>query len=234
MQLKEVFRNARFTPGRWFYLWLCLSVYLSNLQAGDSILVTKNYKFQDGLYLDFDQWKTNTPEWTLDEVDLNYFLNPLNHTLKIASVSLGDTGKFISPDTLWGVALDGIPFIRVGQGQGLERTIPFSSIRVRGKISYFMYEEVISRKVPIAAYNPLNGIPFRSGEVEQKEVFWRERMIHWQTGEVRDFDKSNFLEWIADDPPLVRSVEELEGEEIAEKLFKCLLIYDDRNPVFIH
>ena len=57
--------------------------------------------------------------------------------------------------------------------------------------------------------------------------------MNFETGEVADFTIENFLKWILDDPRLIQSINELSQEEAQEKLFKCLLIYDDRNEVFV-
>lgn len=60
-----------------------------------------------------------------------------------------------------------------------------------------------------------------------------EKMLHFQTGETADFTVGNFRKWILDDPRLIQSINELTPNEAQEKLFKCLLIYDDRNEVFV-
>ena len=57
--------------------------------------------------------------------------------------------------------------------------------------------------------------------------------MHFETGEVKDFTVENFLQWIQDDENLVETIMELSEEERQEKLFKCLLIYVDRNEVKI-
>jgi len=57
--------------------------------------------------------------------------------------------------------------------------------------------------------------------------------MNFETGETVDFTKRNFLKIIAGDKELTKAVEELQGTDIIDKLFKCLLIYDDRHPIYV-
>ena len=83
----------------------------------------------------------------------------------------------------------------------------------------------------MAAYNPLTGRPFRTGKVLREKEILVERMLSFETGQLADFNLENFKTWIADDSTLLKSFLELTPAEQQEKLFKTLLIYDDRNLV---
>ena len=109
----------------------------------------------------------------------------------------------------------------------------FAGLRVRGKIFYFNYETEFDEKVTIQAINPANGRPFRTGYVDKEKSILIEKMLLWDNGEVKDFSKANFIEWIEKDKALAQSVRELSEKDLKEKLFKSLLIYNDRHPVFI-
>ena len=82
-------------------------------------------------------------------------------------------------------------------------------------------------------YNPVTGKPFRVGEIERDYVAKHGKIMKFETGEVVDFTAKNLLKWIASDKSLSDSVKEISGGNIGEKLFKSLLIFDDRNKVFI-
>ena len=73
---------------------------------------------------------------------------------------------------------------------------------------------------------------FLNGELEE-EVFV-EKIMRFETGEIVEFTVENVLHWIQDDPLLVETIKELPAEEMQEKLFKCLLIYADRNEIYVH
>jgi hypothetical protein len=126
-----------------------------------------------------------------------------------------------------------VPSIRIPASE-IRRELPqFAALKLRGKICYFTYPDLRTKKVRLAAYNPMTGRPFRQGTVErQVEVFF-EKMLSFQTGEVVDFNASNLADWIQDDPVLAETLLELPESEREEKLFKTLLIYVDRNPVYL-
>ena len=58
-------------------------------------------------------------------------------------------------------------------------------------------------------------------------------MLHFESGELIDFNRDNLLKWIADDPQLVVSVKELGPEIPWDTLFKSLKIYLDRHKVYV-
>ena len=93
-------------------------------------------------------------------------------------------------------------------------------------------EEVEEKVEVIKAYNPRTGIPFREGEVVTKREVKNSFMLSFEHGAIEALTVDNFLKWIEGDAKLTKTVERIE-DNAEEKLFKCLLIYDDRNPVFV-
>jgi hypothetical protein len=84
----------------------------------------------------------------------------------------------------------------------------------------------------VKAYNPLTGRPFREGQVPQKKVITQKMMLHFENGEMLPFNKENFMNWIREDSGLSQAVSEIDPTD-QNKLFKSLLIFDDRNPVYL-
>lgn len=211
-------------------LMLSLGLNLAGAQP-DSVLVTKNFKFEDGVYLTAGDWQQNRPAFTWEELDASLATNPQTFITQVESIRVRDSGASISPDSIWGISLGGIPYIRLDREASGTKATAFAGLRVRGKICYFSYPQDVTRQVQIKAYNPVTGRPFRSGVVDRTETVLREWMLDFRTGEVAEFNVENFQGWIADDPQLQRTVRELSPEEVEEKLFRCLLIYVDRNEV---
>jgi hypothetical protein len=58
----------------------------------------------------------------------------------------------------------------------------------------------------------------------------RQQFMRAENGERSDFTPDNFAKLIADDPQLQRSLADLSAKEAQDKLFKMLLIYNDRHP----
>jgi hypothetical protein len=201
----------------------------------DSLILTKNFKFRDGIYLSLEQLHRNRPAYTWDELDASLVTNPQTFVTKAERIRPLETEAQDSfrLDDIWAVSLGGIPYIRLEEVSIPGGMAVFAGLRVRGKICYFSYEGQVTHMVEVKAYNPLTGRPFRSATVPREERVAIEKMMRFETGEIKDFTPENFLEWIEDDPLLWQTVKELRPEEAKEKLFKSLLIYVDRKLVYV-
>ncbi len=202
-------------------------------QADSMVVVSKNFKFRDGLYFSVEEFKNNAPRYSWDQLDARLFSNPQTFLAQVAEIKLKETEepKILDLQALWGFCLGGLPYIRLEQAHSDNELTAFAGLRVRGRICYVAYEQTQKRQVPMPVYNPLTGHPFRMAHVEREERVLVEKMMDFESGEQADFTLNNFISWIQDDPKLLKSIEELDETEARRKLFKCLLIYDDRHIV---
>lgn len=195
--------------------------------------LSRSFRFADGAYLSFAELQANRPALPADSVELHFFTNPQTYLTQVEAIFEKSTGDFFDPAQAWAVVIGGVPYLRLPPGE-ISRELPtFAALRLKGKICYFAYPDWRMKKVSVAAYNPLNGRPFRQGMVEREEEVLVEKMLHFETGEVADFTVENFVRWISDDPALVASMADLTPAEANEKLWKCLMIYVDRNLAFL-
>lgn len=199
-------------------------------QRDSSMLVGKNFKFNDGIYLTFEAFQQNKPSYSWDKTHSEYFTNPKTLLTHIAFIEYKN--KDIDLNSLWGVCINGIPYIRIKRFSTEESTV-FVGIKLRGKICYFTYDDVEEVSFPISAYNPLTGHPFRTALVNRQKSIIQEKILDFNTGDIKNMTISNVLEWVAGDHQLSNAIRSLSPDEAKEKLFKCLLIYDDRHPVYI-
>lgn len=198
----------------------------------DSTILSKNFLFNDGIYTDFEQLKANQPAILWDSVQANLFTNPQTFTTKIDFIiHHADT---LSLDSVWGVVLAGIPYIRIEDHPNSGELTYFAGLKVRGNISYFSYPITEQKIIPIKAYNPVVGNAYLQTTILKDVEHTVEKMLQFETGDIQDFNRISFLKWIKNDEGLTKSVRDLSEAEVQEKLFKCLLIYDDRHPVYIH
>ncbi len=202
----------------------------------DTVYLSKNFKFHDGVFLTFEEFKNNTPTYNWDDVVVGIYSNPQNFIAQIHFLKIKKEGEEemeeINLDEVWGISLDGIPYARLPkEALNKEEVTVFAGLRLRGKICYYEYEEYVMRKISMSAYNPNTGKPFRTMAVDRKVKVIHQNMLHFETGETAVFSIENFKKWILDDEKLLKSVEDLKPNQVDQKLFKCLLIYDDRNLV---
>ncbi len=216
---------------RFLLTYLMLAGWFFTAVGQQDIQLSKNFLFKDGIYLDLQAWQSNHPSLRWDEVEAVYFINPQTHLAQIQRIRVKENGDTLNLSSIWAICSDGIPYVKIPHEEINRELASFAALQVRGKICYFSYPDWRNKKYEIAAYNPLNGRPFRKGTVDREEEFVLEKMLDFETGRLADFTVDNFLDWIQDDPRLVATVNSLDENEQKEKLFKCLLIYVDRNPV---
>lgn len=215
---------------------ILIIILLSILRGGyaqNKTLITKNFKFHDGVYYQFEQLQRNQPAVVWDSLETRLATNPQSLQMYIEVLKHKRTHDTIRLGTVWGVVVDGIPYIRLNDDFQKKSAMIFSGMILRGKICYYQFEDIEEKLVPITAYIPQTGQPYVTKNVVQKKDIIREKLLKFETGETADFTLFNFKQWIKEDADLLSTVNALKPKEISDKLFKCLLIYNDRNPVFL-
>ncbi len=225
-------QSCRWRTGTKFH-FLFLMLFAINISySQDSLRVSKNFLFKDGIYLSLESFQNNQPDYRWEEVESNLFANPQTFLATVDFIKVNNGDSLILED-IFSLSLSGIPYIYLEEAPSYKDLTTFVALRVRGKICYFTYADSKSVRFPMSAYNPLNGKPFRTAVIEREQDVVIEKMMLFATGEVTDFNKINLLDWIQDDAGLSKAVAELTPQETKEKLFKCLLIYDDRHEIFV-
>ncbi len=199
----------------------------------DTVLLTKNFRFANGIYFSLAELQANKPGLPLDSMKLDVITNPQTSLTQLNAIFLKKYAHSFPVDSIWAICLDGVPSIRVPKDE-INKSLPnFAALKLRGKICYFTYPDYRQKTIQVAAYNPHTGRPFRHGHVVRDEEVIVEKILRFETGEVADFKAENLLTWINDDPILAETITELPKAEQQEKLFKSLLIYVDRNPTYL-
>lgn len=216
--------------------WLALALLLLpliSLGQDDRVVVSKNFHFRDGVYLSHQSFRNNAPDLAWEQVQARWFANPQTFLVQMEFIHPEGGGMDITPDSLWGFTMQGIPYIRLPREWIRKELATFAPIELRGKICYFDFERLDTLKTLITAYNPYNGRPFRQGYIDKEAQRNYRKMLHFETGQVRDLTRENLLAWIGDDPELSAAVVDIPESELDAKLFKCLLIYVDRKKVYV-
>ena len=94
------------------FLFLIYTVFLiTAADAQDSVLVTKNFKFEDGIYLTFESFQNNSPDYSWNEVNSQVFINGESFISKTENFVLKN-GTQLPFFNVWGFSYNGIPYIR--------------------------------------------------------------------------------------------------------------------------
>lgn len=211
---------------------LIILIFLPSLawaQADSLVLLSKNFKFEDGIYLSLEDFQQNQPAVSWDSVYARLHTNPQNLMTLVDTIHYKNNKEV---GKLWGFSLGGIPYINLMETNeaGLQKYV---GLKVRGDICYYLTKESYEKPETITAYNPLTGVPFRQAEIITEKERERPFILSFETGEAVDFNTDNFLDWIKEDKQLVMTVNNLPLHDRNDKLFKCLLIYLDRNPRYV-
>lgn len=199
-----------------YSLWLCGA---SSLMAQDTL--RRGFSFQEGFYASFSDWQANKPTST---------------RAVRASENRERNVLFIDADSAflarhWGVVWQGAPYIRVRSQKPGQSPFFFVKIHVLGRICYYHYDDYEEKALVMPIYDPFSGRLLASKRITNLEKKHYEWMLHAETGVHKAFSKANLTEWVKDDVRLARTLSELKPKEQEEKLFKVLLIYNDRNPI---
>lgn len=228
---------------RMLFILLLLGTVLFSLTAQPSAqhdssnevqkLVTKNMRFKDGIYRTFQTWQKNQPDIKMSELTMNFFLNPINNLLEVDTMAFRKTHEKINPDSLWCVVLSGVTYVAVPKKEISKSLSTFAALTSTGNFCYYQYQIKETVIVPMTAYAPQTGEPFMTKDVKRTQTQWRQKLIAFNSGEVYDFDVPTVKQLLADDDGLSASLNALKPTETVNKLFKCLMIYNDRHPVFL-
>jgi len=216
-----------------FLLGMVLLLANGNLSAQqEQEVVSKNYKFNDGIYFSFTDFQQNKPALRWEEMRGNVFSNPNAFTVKaevLKRKSLAPSTENLL-DSIWGFSIGGIPYFKIDKVEEGPLTL-FSGMRVRGRICYASYEVREERDIVFSAFNPVTDQAYRTAIEKRNMKIKKEKIILFETGEVMDYNFENMAICLKDDPTLLRALNQIENYELEEKMFKCLLIYNDRHAI---
>lgn len=191
--------------------------------------VGNNYPFKSGVYTSFNEFSADNPIVDSTFPKMQYDLNAEENILilKPESQSMLDS---LTQKQIWGLCLNGVPYIKTDDKQ--EGRPYFVKLHVIGKLSYYYYKAFREKEVIMYVHNPYTGERIGKKTVTNRDLVFIQKLLHFQTGENIDFNFDNFKSWTADDKGLQKSLSEMNTEERESKLFKTLLIYNDRNQVY--
>lgn len=214
-------------------IFLVLIATLFANGQSDSALVDVNFLFTDGLYANVEQLRSNRPEVRFNILAGNLIVQEEDFLLKVENLyPQGRPDMPLPLDRVDFMVVNGLPYIRAYQDEKRSFTV-YSGLRVRGKLCYFAYSQNQADTILIKAYNPVNGIPFRQQNVVRDREELVERVLDITNGEVVEYNLDNLLVLFEEDPALVKSLTSLSPEEAQKRLQRCLLIYDDRHPIYL-
>lgn len=222
--------NATYTKVFFSFLLLTFTV---NLFGQDTTLLTNSFQFENGIYKTFEDLKANKPTYEWEEVKTFAHINREKKIIQFDIIEVIDSvNKLfveINQNSFWGICVEGVPYIRVVDT--MKKQVQFVELRTRGKLCYYYYDSFEIHEVPMIIYDPETQQPIWRQSVKNKMEVTIEKVLNFENGNSSVFNVENIKNLIASDAKLLNTLGDLTAKEADEKLFKMLLIYNDRNKI---
>ena len=199
---------------------LAITFNSTNLfSQNDSIKYTFNYRFVDGIYRSFEEFKKNDPSIDekaiiADNPEVQFLIGNFAKVEKIAF--LDSTGQLqkLKRDEVWGYCSKGAVYIMVNNN--FHRIVKIGSImHFAESHNKFFY----SRQMPVSGINKPNK--------------YIQYMIDFNTGELMKFKLENFLILLKHDEELYEQFNSFKSNSQKKKMmFLYLNKFNQRNPIY--
>lgn len=202
-------------------LFLLLQLFVFTAKAQDSLAYGNGFRFRDGLYFTFQQFRSNHP-LPKSKIVTNYDTTALDFFRKLVTAKsityIDSAGKQqeINPARLWGFCENNAIYIRYNAD--------FNRVVIIGSICHFtsLYTTYMSTG-PTNAAGTMYGTP-----VENMQQY----MIDMQTGAVLDYNVANLMLLLQRDKELYAEYMALRKSKRKKLMFLYLRKYNERNPLY--
>jgi len=220
---------------------------LSGQDKEGMVKYTPDFRFTDGLYLNFDQVKLNNPIpkskllTSLDYNDREFFKKILEGE-KIYFYDNMGVRQEIERSSLWGYSRNGVLYIQVQDN--------FNRITFVGNICHFVadittidsrsynspygyYDPYYSPYGYSNYYNPYSSYysPYRQPGVARNEL--KQYLIDFESGKVLEFDVTNTELLLMKDSQLYDEYVQLSRKKKKELMFVYIRRFNEKSPLYI-
>lgn len=215
----------------------CLLIYFYFFAVilNGQVEVSNNFNFNDGFYTSFNDFNSNSPPFKLSALSkFDFYFDGDNNILFLNDQTIKniEASSLSSIDSVWGVCVGGIPYKKIAQKDG-KNSYYFVKFHIVGRICYLYFPSIIDKQIEMQVYNPFNGVQVGKKTITNKEKLLVKKIMKFNEGKLIDFNADNFYAFVKNDSRLVKTISSMRKDEIEEKLFKLLKIYNDRNPIKI-
>ncbi len=242
--------NKKFLVIEFGAIFIILSLLASGQEQSGTVKYTLNFRFKDGIYLNFDQVKTNSPvpkSKLLTSADYNDrdFFNKVFASEKIYFYDEMGVRQEVKKEDIWGYARNGILYVMI-QGN-------FNRITFVGNICHFVadvttYDNRYDYYSPYYGYYDPYYYPYsyyggyypygmyyspyyRPYNTARNEL--RQYIIDFETGKILEFTVENVKLLIMKDPELYEEFVKLPKKKQKELMFVYVRKFNERNPLYL-
>ena len=204
---------------------------------GDSVTMQKfspEFRFEDGIYLSFEQVRSNTPIprsrlLTSAAYDDREFYEYLIESKTIAFYDAVGGRNTVPVDDLWGFSRNGVLYIRLDEN--------FHRITIVGQICHFVATVTTydTRHYDPYYYSPYNYYNYRYGSYPTTTASseMRQYLLNFESGEVADYNIESLEVFLMRDPELHDEFMQLRRKKKKQRKFLYLRKFNEQNPLYI-
>jgi hypothetical protein len=220
---------------------------VSGQEKEGMIKYTPDFKFTDGIYLNFDQVKANSPipkAKLLTSADYNDrdFFNKVFSSDRIYYYDEMGVRQEVEKNNIWGIARNGVIYVMI---QGNLNRITFV-----GNICHFVadvttYDSRSNYYSPYGYYDPYNSpysyrsyypyssyySPYRQQSAARNEM--QQHIIDFETGKILEFTVENVELLLMKDPTVYDEYVQLPRKKKKELMFVYIRKFNEKNPLYL-
>jgi hypothetical protein len=208
---------------------------------------TPDFRFKDGIYINFDQVKLNKPipkAKLLTSVDYNdrEFFKKIMSSDKIYFYDDLGVRQDLAISNIWGYARNGVLYVQIQEN--------FNRITFVGSICHFVadvtsydprysnspygyYDPYYSPYGYNSYYSPYSsyGSPYRQSNVSRSEL--KQYLIDFESGKMLEFDIDNTELLLMKDNALYEEYVQLSHKKKKQLMFVYIRKFNDKNPLYL-
>jgi hypothetical protein len=226
--------------------------YVKGQDKEGMVKYTPDFRFKDGIYLNFDQVKLNSPipkAKILTSTDYNdrEFFQKLFESGKIYFYDNMGIRQEIEKNSIWGYSRNGILYIQIQEN--------FNRITFIGSICHFVadittydnrynyypygYYDPYSYYSPYSPYgygsyySPYGSYysPYRQGNMARNEL--KQYIIDFESGKILEFDVENTELLLMKDSQLYEEYVQLSRKKKKDLMFVYIRKFNEKNPLYL-
>jgi hypothetical protein len=230
----------------------CSLSYVKGQNKEGMVKYTPDFRFRDGIYLNFDQVKLNSPipkAKILTSTDYNdrEFFQKLFESGKIYFYDNMGIRQEIEKNSIWGYSRNGILYIQIQEN--------FNRITFIGSICHFVadittydsrynyypygYYDPYSYYSPYSPYgygsyySPYGSYysPYRQGNMARNEL--KQYIIDFESGKILEFDVENTELLLMKDSQLYEEYVQLSRKKKKDLMFVYIRKFNEKNPLYL-
>lgn len=222
-------------------------LHLSGQDNSGMVKYSPDFRFKDGIYLDFEQVKLNLPIpkakllTSIDYNDREFFKKILENEKLYFYDNMG-VRQEIPKNTIWGYSRNGVLYVQIQES--------FNRITFVGSICHFVadittydsrnynspygyYDPYYSPYGYNSYYSPYSPYysPYRQSNMSRTEL--KQYLIDFESGKVLEFDVANTELLLMKDHVLYEEYVQLSKKKKKELMFVYIRRFNENNPLYI-